>query len=90
MFNNRLRSRIISDNIDFIISQTAKGQARQSMSGIIHQLADLAAKIEEPIQQNGSSTKKQDAPVIRVDLERYKILIHSHESITTALVTPQK
>lgn len=58
------------------------------MSGIIHQLADLASKIEE---HNSTGHDEGDkAPVIRVDLERYKIMIRSRESITTALISPQK
>lgn len=66
----------------------AKGQAQQSMSGIIHQLATLASKIEEP-SQNGNVTASTNPPVIRVDLERHKLLIQSRDSITTAFISPQ-
>lgn len=58
-----------------------KGQVNQNMSGIIHQLTDLASKIEEPTKES---------PVIKVELDSYKILIHSHDSVTTALISPQK
>lgn len=73
----------------------AEGQASQSMSGIVHQLAELASKIEEPTRLMGSSSKsrathKNESPVVRVDFEHYKMLIQSKESITTALISPQK
>lgn len=60
-----------------------KGQACESMSGIIHQLAQLASKIDEP-------NSRGEPPVIRVDLECYKILIQSREKFTTALFSPQR
>lgn len=58
----------------------AKGQASQTMSGIIKQFADLATKIEDT----------NEPPVIRVDMEQRKIVIQSRDSITTALISPQK
>lgn len=60
----------------------AKGQANQAMSGVIHQIAKLAAKIEKPDDKAPSG----GGPVIRVDLERYKMLIQSQESVTTCLI----
>lgn len=75
----------------------AKGQARHAMSGIINQLAELANKIEEPKKSNsmGLSSKnnepeKKQNPVIRVELQRYKMLIQSKDSITTALISNHK
>uniref|UniRef100_A0A6G1S4T3 Late endosomal/lysosomal adaptor and MAPK and MTOR activator 5 n=1 Tax=Aceria tosichella TaxID=561515 RepID=A0A6G1S4T3_9ACAR len=65
------------------------GDASESISGIIHQLANLAYKIEDHSQHDGSSNKK-DPPVVRIDLERRKILIQSREGITTALFSHQK
>lgn len=65
----------------------ARGQASQSMSGIINQLAELASKIEESSKPNGET---KDSPVIRVDLEGYKMLIQSRDSITTALISHHK
>lgn len=68
----------------------AKDRALEPMSGILHQLVDLAHKIEEPDQQNGTEIIEKNSPVIRVDLDRHKILIESRESITTALILQQK
>jgi len=62
----------------------AQGQASESMSGIIRQISDLADKMEEPGRKTTSGGSKSP-PVIRVDLERQKILIKSCEDITTAL-----
>lgn len=62
----------------------AKGQASQAMSGVIHQIAKLASKIEKPDEKALSGS----GPVIRVDLERYKMLIQSQDSITTCLMLP--
>lgn len=57
------------------------------MSGIIRQIVHLAAKIEEPTKQSNSNVKsKSSAPVIRVELDRRKILIQSREAVTTALI----
>lgn len=60
-----------------------KGQANEAMSGIVHQLAQLASKIDEPKNQ-------KDVPVIRVDLESYRILIQTREKFTTALFSSQR
>lgn len=70
----------------------AKGQARQSMSGIINQLANLANKIEDPrkTSNTNNNTEEKESPVIRVDLQRYKMLIQSKDSITTALISNHK
>lgn len=60
------------------------------MSGVIHQIAALANCIEEPARTaNGQSNSKEN-PVIRVDLERTRMLIRSVDDITTALISPQK
>lgn len=60
-----------------------KGQANEAMSGIVHQLAQLASKIDEPKSQ-------KDVPVIRVDLESYRILIQNRDKFTTALFSSQR
>lgn len=62
----------------------AKGQANQAMSGVIHQIAKLASKLEKPDDKAPSGS----GPVIRVDLEHYKILIQSQETVTTGLILP--
>lgn len=62
------------------------------MSGVIYQLAELANK-KDPWQQRNpesSTPDKKIPPVIKVDLDRYKMLIQSRESITTALISLQK
>lgn len=66
----------------------AKGKVDQSMSGIIHQLAVLANKIEEPDRPEEPTSKSP--PVIRVDTEKYKMIIQSRELVTTALISNQK
>lgn len=67
------------------MTHQAKGQVNQSISGVVHQLAELANKIEDH-----SQSEERPSPVIRVDLERHKMIIHSRDSITTALISPQK
>jgi len=69
-------------------SNAARGQCSQSMSGIIHQIAHLANKIEAPSSSNDQS--RRESPVIRIDLENYKLLIQSRDSITTAIASPHK
>lgn len=59
------------------------------MSGVINQIATLASKIEEP-DRRSENKDAVESPVIRVDLEKSRMLIKSQDSITTALIFPQK
>ena len=59
------------------------------MSGIIHHLTNLARKIDDH-NQHSNNAAKNESPVLRVDLDRRKILIQSREDITTALFSAQK
>ena len=62
---------------------TSRGQAKQSISGIVRELSRLVSKIDD-----NSITKKQN-PVIRVDLDRYKLTIQAQEDLTVGLISAQ-